>query len=371
MKRDYYEVLGVPRNVSEQDLKKAYRNLALKHHPDRNPEGQKEAEEKFKEITEAYSVLADKDKRARYDKYGHDGIKMGEGFPGFDASIFSDFGDIFSDFFGFGDIFGTGRSRGRRVERRGADLRYDLEIEFHEAAFGTETKVKFDRSETCGECGGSGAKKGSGPETCPTCRGAGQVRYNQGFLSIARTCSQCGGAGEVIKNPCNECRGSGVVKKEKTLKVTIPAGIENGNRIRLPGEGDAGPRGAIHGDLYVVVHVSDHELFKRDGSDLYCEIPVTYPQAALGASITIPTMNGDASLKIPAGTSGGTVFRLKSKGIPKLRGSGTGDLYVKVMIHIPTSPNSEEKKLIKKLDEIYNQKADPSASDFYKKVKKL
>lgn len=369
MKRDYYEVLGVSRSATEQELKKAYRNLALKYHPDRNLDNQKESEEKFKEITEAYSVLADKDKRARYDKFGHDGIRMGEGFPGFDASIFSDFGDIFSDFFGFGDIFGGGRSRGRRAERRGSDLRYDLEIDFKEAAFGTETKIKFDRMETCEECGGSGAKKGTGPETCPTCRGTGQMRYSQGFLSIARTCSHCNGSGEVIKDPCGSCKGTGLIRKEKNLKVTIPAGIEDGNRIRLPGEGDAGPKGSSHGDLYVVIHVGDHELFKRDGSDLYCELPITYPQAVLGASVSVPTLNGDAHLKIPAGTQSGTVFRLKNKGITKVRGGGQGDLYVKIYVHTPQSLDSEQKKLLKQLDEIYNKKADPKSSDFYKKVK--
>lgn len=369
MKRDYYEVLGVSKDVTEQELKKAYRSLALKYHPDKNPEDPSAAEEKFKEITEAYSILADVDKRARYDRFGHDGVRIGNGFGGFDSSIFSDFSDILSDFFGFGDIFSGGTRRGS--EQRGSDLRYDFEIDFTEAASGVETKIKFTRLEKCEECSGSGAKKGTLVTACSSCGGSGQMHHRQGFFSISRPCSHCGATGEIIKDKCPECKGHGLVEKEKSLKITIPAGIDNGMKIRITGEGNAGIRGGRFGDLYVFVHVLEHELFQREGDNLYCEIPITFPQAAFGATILVPTMNGNANLKIPGGTQSHTIFRLKSKGLPRMRRSGTGDLYIKILVHTPRKMSAEEKKAVRKLDEIYSKKINSSDANFFRKVEKM
>ncbi|MBN2134962.1 MAG: molecular chaperone DnaJ [Acidobacteria bacterium] len=369
MKRDYYEVLGVSRDVTDQELKKAYRALALKYHPDKNPDNQSEAEEKFKEITEAYSVLIDAEKRSRYDRFGHDGLRMGNGMGGYDASIFTDFSDILSDFFGFGDIFGSRRPRDKR--RRGSDLRFDLEIDFKDAADGIETKIKYPRLENCDECNGTGAEKGSIAQVCPTCGGTGQMNIRQGFFAVSRPCTHCGATGEIIKNPCKACKGKGLSEQEKSLKVSIPAGIDNGMRIRMSGEGNAGEKGGPRGDLYIVVNISKHELFERDGSDIHCELPITYPQAVLGTSIAVPTLNGKANLKIPAGTQSETVFRLKSKGLPKLRGSGSGDLYVKIRVFTPNKPSAQEKKLLKQMNEQYSKSVDFEDPEYYKKLKEM
>ncbi|MCG6921799.1 MAG: molecular chaperone DnaJ [Acidobacteria bacterium] len=344
-KRDYYEVLGLPRNASEQEVKSAYRKLALKHHPDRNP-GDQRAEELFKEAAEAYGVLGDPEKRRRYDAYGHAGLG-GAGGAGFDPTIFADFSDILGDFFGFGDLFGR-----RRGPRRGADLRYNLEISFEEAAFGTETQIRIPRAETCGDCSGSGAAPGTKPATCPTCGGAGQVTFQQGFFSVARTCSHCRGAGRIVTDQCKACGGEGQITTERTLQIKVPPGVDNGSQLRITGEGEAGPSGGPTGDLYVVLRVQEHALFKRDGTHLFCEMPVSLPQAALGASLEIPTLEGEKTrLNVPEGTQSGTVLRLRGQGVPRLGGRGRGDLHVLVRVVVPTNLSSEQRELIEKLAE--------------------
>lgn len=347
--RDYYDVLGVARGATEQELKSAYRKLALKHHPDRNP-GDRSAEEKFKEAAEAYAVLADPEKRVRYDRFGHAGVGAAAGpGPGFDPTIFADFSDIFAglgDVFGFGDIFG-GRRRGGPM--RGADLRYDLEIAFDEAARGTETTIQIPREETCETCRGSGAATGAGPETCPQCRGRGQLRYQQGFLTIARTCGHCQGSGRVITKPCQTCHGAGRVTRERKITVKIPAGIASGQRLRLYGEGEHGVSGGPTGDLYVVVHVREHEFFHREGDDLYCELPVSFPTLALGGTIDVPTLDGRHPLDVPAGTPSGHRFRVRGQGMPNVGGRGTGDLYVIVRAEVPRKLTKEQKHLLGQL----------------------
>lgn len=369
-KRDYYEVLEVSRNTSDQEIKSAYRKKALQYHPDRNPENREVAEEKFKEAAEAYAVLSDPHKRANYDRYGHAAVG-GPGPGGFDPSIFAEFDDIFGDFFGFGDLFGMGsRSRGRRTRsNRGADLRYDLEISFEEAAFGLETHVKVPRLESCVECGGSGARKGNSPTTCPTCGGRGQVRYTQGFFSISRPCTACHGAGQIIKNPCSQCRGQGRVRREKTLKVRIPPGVDTGTRLRIPGEGEAGASGGPPGDLYVVLTVGDHPFFERQDHDLLCVLPISFWQAALGAEIRVPTLDGEESLKVPEGTQADTVFRISGRGIPHLNGNGRGDLYVKVKLQTPTRLTKEQRKLLQQLAEISPADNRPAEKSVFEKVK--
>jgi len=340
--RDYYEVLGVPRNASDQEIKSAYRRLALKHHPDRNPSDAR-AEERFKEAAEAYGVLGDADKRRRYDAYGHAGL--GGGAQGFDPTIFSDFSDILGDFFGFGDAFGR-----RRGPRRGADLRYNLDVSFEEAAFGMETQLRIPRAERCQACSGSGAAPGSQPVTCPTCRGAGQVTFQQGFFSVARTCSHCRGTGRIVAEPCKTCRGEGHVTAERTLQIRIPAGVDNGSQLRIGGEGEPGAQGGPSGDLYVVLRVADHAFFKRDGTHLVCEIPVGVAQAALGATIEVPTLDGGkAKLNVPDGTQSGTVLKLRGQGIPALGGRGRGDLHVLVRVVVPKHLNAEQRKLFEQL----------------------
>jgi molecular chaperone DnaJ len=340
--RDYYEVLGVPRNASEQEVKSAYRKLALKHHPDRNP-GDRQAEERFKEAAEAYGVLGDPEKRRRYDAYGHAGV--GGAAAGFDPTIFADFSDILGDFFGFGDVFGR-----RRGPRRGSDLRYNLEISFEEAAFGTETQIRIPRAEACPECSGSGAAAGTKPTTCPTCRGAGQVTFQQGFFSVARTCSHCRGAGRIVAEPCKKCDGAGHVAAERTLQIKIPPGVDSGSQLRIGGEGEAGALGGPPGDLYVVLRVAEHEFFKRDGTNLFCEMPVSVPQAALGATLEVPTLGGGKTrLAVPEGTQSGTVLRVKGQGIPALGGRGRGDLHVLVRVVVPKHLSSEQRRLFEQL----------------------
>jgi molecular chaperone DnaJ len=370
-KRDYYEILSVARNASDQEIKSAYRKLALQHHPDRNP-GNKEAEDKFKEAAEAYSVLSDAQKRAQYDRFGHAGLgaAAGGGFSGFDPNVFADFSDILGDIFGFGDLFGNARRGGR--SQRGADLRYDLELSFEDAAFGAKTKIKFPRHEPCSECGGTGGHKGSGASTCTTCNGYGQVRYQQGFFSIARTCSHCGGTGQVIKNPCKSCQGEGRVVREKTLELRIPSGIDSGDKLRISGEGESAPRGGPSGDLYVVLSVKDHDFFERRDNDLYCHIPISFPQAALGTEIAVPTLEGEEErLSIPAGTQSGTAFRIKGRGISKRGGSSRGDLFVAVNVVVPEKLSREQKELLAKLGETFQEDNRPVQKKLFERVKEI
>ncbi|HUF24497.1 MAG TPA: molecular chaperone DnaJ [Vicinamibacterales bacterium] len=351
MKRDYYEVLGVERGASEADIKSAYRRQALKYHPDRNP-GDHKAEERFKEAAEAYSVLADTDKRARYDRFGHQGVSAG-GAQGFDPTIFADFGDLFSnlgDVFGFGDVF-SGRGR-RGGPQRGSDLRYDLEIAFDESFTGTESAIQIPRDETCETCTGTGAAEGTAPETCKECAGRGQLRYQQGFFTVARPCPHCRGTGRFIANPCAACAGQGRVSQERTLKIKIPAGIANGQQIRLYGEGEHGLAGGPAGDLYVVVHVADHAFFQREGDDLYLQMPVTFPALALGTRLAVPTPSGaDATVDVPPGTASGTRLRVRGKGMPSVQGRGKGDLYVQVAVQVPKKLTKEQRAALEALAE--------------------
>lgn len=350
-KRDYYAVLGVGRDAADQEIKSAYRRLALKYHPDRNP-GDKAAEEAFKECAEAYAVLADADKRARYDRFGHAAVSgAAGGAAGFDPTIFAEFDDIFGsigDIFGFGGMFGGGRRRGG--PQRGADLRYDLDITFEHSATGTETTIQIPRHETCETCTGSGAASGSSPTACPQCRGTGQLRYQQGFFTVARTCGQCRGNGKIITKPCQTCHGQGVVEHLRKLTVKIPAGVATGQRLRLTGEGEAGAQGGPPGDLYVVMNVQEHPFFHRDGNDLSCEIPVNFTTLALGGEIRVPSVK-DASetLKVPDGTQTGTVFRLRGKGMPDVGGRGRGDLLVTVQAITPKKLTRDQRKLLEQL----------------------
>jgi molecular chaperone DnaJ len=350
-KRDYYDVLGVSRGATEVEIKSTYRKLALKYHPDRNP-GDKAAEDKFKEAAEAYAVLGDKEKRGLYDRFGHAGVNQG-GAPGFDPSTFQDFGDILGglgDIFGFGDVFGGGRRRGG--PQRGSDLRYDLEITFDEAAKSTETTIQVPRDESCATCNGSGAAPGHGAETCPQCRGAGQLRYQQGFFTVAKTCGQCRGTGRVITKPCQSCRGAGRVTRERQLTVKIPAGIASGQRLRLVGEGEHGVAGGPPGDLYIIVHVQEHAFFRREDDDLYCEIAVNYPTLALGGTVKVPTLDGDDSLQIPESTQSGTTFRLRGRGMPSVSGRGRGDLHVSVKVAVPKKLSRDQRKAIEELSKL-------------------
>ena len=358
-KRDYYEVLQVAQGTNEQDIKSAYRKLALKYHPDRNP-GDHAAEEKFKEAAEAYSVLADPQKRGIYDRFGHAGLDASPSSSNIDPTVFSGFDDILGglgDIFGFGDVFGGGRRRG---PQRGADLRYDLEISFDDAVAGTETTLQIPRDETCEHCNGSGAASGTQPETCPKCKGRGQIHYQQGFLTVARTCGHCRGAGRVITKPCQVCQGRGQTSRERKLTVKIPAGIDTGQRLRISGEGEFGGQGASPGDLYVVVHVNEHPFFIREGDNLYCEVPVDYPTMVLGGTIEVPTLNGDAKITIPRATKSGTRFRLRGKGMPEVNGGKPGDLFLAVQIGTPDKLTKEQRSLIEKLSKtMIKQKVEP------------
>ncbi|HEX2121072.1 MAG TPA: molecular chaperone DnaJ [Thermoanaerobaculia bacterium] len=363
-KRDYYEVLGVPRAATIDDIKKAYRRLALKYHPDKNP-GDAEAEEKFKEAAEAYGVLSDEEKRARYDRYGHQG--MG-GVGGFDPNQFADFGDILGDLFGFGDFFGTrGGRRGSRAAR-GNDLRYDLQLDFMEAVFGKEVTLNVPRVITCQTCSGSGAKPGTQPVTCTGCGGRGQIRYSQGFFAVARTCPQCGGAGRVIKDPCLTCSGAGRVREEKKISVKIPSGVDDGSRLRVGGEGESGFNGGPPGDLYVFISVREHEKFTRRDYDIHSEESISVTQAALGGEVRTETIDGFESLKIPSGTQPNQVFRLRGKGVPFLDGSGRGDHYVHVGVRIPTTLTPEQRALLEQLALLEGEQP-PSEKPLLEKVK--
>jgi len=345
-KKDYYEVLGVNRDASEEEIKKAFKKLAMKFHPDRNPDNPK-AEESFKEAKEAYEMLSDEQKRAAYDQYGHAGVDPsmgGGGFGGFNSGNFSDaFGDI------FGDIFGGARNQRSNVYR-GADLRYNLEISLEDAAKGTETKIRIPVQTSCETCHGSGARPGTSPVTCTTCNGHGQVRMQQGFFSVQQTCPKCHGTGKMVKEPCPTCHGGGRVKQNKTLNVKIPAGVDEGDRIRLSGEGEAGVNGGPTGDLYVVVHLKEHPIFQREGANLHCEMPISFSTAALGGEIEVPTLDGAAKMKIPAETQTGSVFRLRGKGIKPLRSSEHGDLMVHVVVETPVRLTEKQKDLLREFE---------------------
>jgi molecular chaperone DnaJ len=365
MAKDYYNILGVDRNVSDVDIKKAYRKLALKYHPDRNP-GDKSAEERFKEVNEAYSCLSDPQKKANYDQFGT-AEGMGEGFS---AGGFGDFSSAFGDIFGnmFGDIFGDFSGRGRTRPRKGQDLRYDLELDLSEAVFGTEKKINIPRWENCSTCGGTGSKPGKGPSVCQTCRGTGQTKLQQGFFTIARTCGTCGGEGKVITDPCIKCRGQGKVNKQRKVSLKIPAGVDTGIRLKVSGEGEAGSLGGPPGDLYVIIEVSPHPFFKRKGNDLHCEVPISFVQAALGSEIEVPTVDGKAEIRIPSGTPSGRVFHLRGKGIPKLGGYGKGDQYVTIFIDVPKKLSARQKELLREFAEI---SGDDVSKGFMDKIKDM
>ena len=370
-KRDYYEILGTEREASEEEIKKAYRKLAVKYHPDKNP-GDKTAEERFKELGEAYEVLSDPQKRAAYDQYGHAAFDRRAG--GFARGGFHDPFEVFREVFGgggiFGDLFGGG-GQDPTQPQRGDDLRYDMEISFEEAAQGCEREVPVTKQERCDTCGGSGAEPGSRIKTCPTCGGRGQVITSRGIFSIAQTCPHCQGAGRVIEKPCKTCRGSGRRERTSKIKLRIPAGVDTGSRLRSAGNGEAGFRDGPPGDLYVVIHVRPHEIFQRDGDDLLCEVPISFVQAALGAEIEVPTLDGKASIKIPSGTQPGTMFRLKGKGVKNIQGYGHGDLHVRMNVEVPTHLNAAQKAKLEEFSELCSGKESPLSQSFFEKAKNL
>jgi molecular chaperone DnaJ len=368
-KRDYYEVLGIPRNASDQELKSAYRKLALKYHPDRNP-GDTEAEERFKEAAEAYGVLSDAQKRAAYDRFGHEGVQGMPGGAGFDPNAFADFSDILGEFFGFGDLFGMGGGRGRRNRaQRGEDVRYDLEIEFEEAYKGMSAEIQVPRLEACRRCDGKGGEPDGGVVTCSICHGRGEVIHQQSFLSIRRTCTQCNGTGQLIRIACKECRGEGYKQVNRKLKVNIPAGVDNGMRLRLQGEGQPGVNGGPSGDLYVVLQVKEHPVFERHESDLHCTIPVNIAQAVLGAEIEVPTMEGAHTLKVPEGTQSGTEFKLRGQGMPHVNGYGRGEIHYHVNVQVPTKLSREQRKLFEQLRDSLPTDNAPPEKGLFEKVK--
>lgn len=367
-KRDYYDILGISRDASEKDIKKAYRRVAMKHHPDRNPDN-KEAEEKFKEASEAYEILSDAQKRGAYDQYGHDAVSGNAGAGGFGggAGNFSDiFGDVFGDMFGGGG--GGGRSRG---PARGSDLRYNLDIDLEEAVKGTEVKIRVPTLVACAVCDGSGAKKGSSPVTCTTCGGVGQVRMQQGFFSVQQTCPSCHGKGKIISDPCTNCHGQGLVEETKTLSVKVPRGVDTGDRIRLTGEGEAGPDGGPAGDLFVQMNVREHKIFERDGKHLYCEVPISIIDAALGGELEVPTLDGRVKLKIPAETQTGKLFRLRGKGVTPVRGGSTGDLLCRVALETPVNLTKQQKDLLKQLQQSFDKEGNqtPRKNSWFEGVK--
>lgn len=368
MKKDFYELLGLGRTATADEIKAAYRKAALKWHPDRNPEKKKEAEERFREATEAYSVLSDAQKREVYDRYGHAGLS-GAGFEGgINSTIFQDFQDIFGDFFGFEDLFGGGRRTRSRVQR-GGDLRYDMTLTFGEAAAGVATKIKVPRLDFCEACNGTGAKVGTSVTACQSCGGRGQLHYQQGFFTITRTCPACQGAGQVVRERCPACRGQGRVERERTIELRIPPGVDTGTRLRVAGEGEPGPNGGPPGDLYVVLEVKEHPFFERRGADLYCTIPVSFAQAALGADLVVPGLQGEEKLRVPEGTQSGAVFRLKGMGMPDPHGGGRGDLYYHVRVVTPEKLTREQRKLLEQLGatlKVENQPAERNSSIFDK-----
>ena len=370
-KRDCYEVLGVARGANADEVKSAYRKAALKWHPDRNPHAKQEAEEKFREATEAYSILSDPQKRVTYDRFGYAGLSRG-GFDGaVNQTLFDEFQDIFGDFFGFEDIFG-GR-RGRNRAQRGADLRYDMKLSFEEAASGVNTKIRIPRQEFCEACNGTGAKAGTGGVACVTCGGRGQVHYQQGFFTISRTCPDCHGAGQIVREVCPDCRGKGRIERTRTIDLRIPPGVDSNTRLRVPGEGERGGNSGPAGDLYVVLDVKPHPYFERRDADLYCTVPVSIVQAALGAEIVVPGLNGEEIVKIPEGTQTGEIIRLKGKGMPDPHGGGKGDLYVNIHVEIPTKLTREQRRLFETLGAtlpVENQPAHRDSS-LFEKVKDI
>jgi len=362
-KRDYYEILGVSRNVAEPELKKAYRARAMKYHPDKNP-GNKEAEEQFKEASEAYEVLKDPQKRGLYDQYGHEGLK-GAGFQGFSGfeDIFSSFGDIFGDFFGFG----SGGRRSSSGPQRGPNLGYDLTVSFMDAAKGKETVIEFEKHVSCKVCAGTGAREGTTPASCPDCRGSGQVVRSQGFFSISTTCGRCHGKGSIIREKCKKCFGHGKVAEKKKINVRIPPGVDTGSKLRLTGEGEEGAKGGPPGDLYVIIHVEPHKVFKRQDTDIFCEVPISIPQAVLGAKVRVPSLDGEAILHIPPATRTNTVFKLEGAGISNLHGYGRGDQVVQVILETPTKLTERERELFRELAEIRGEKVGEKEMGFFQK----
>jgi len=366
-KADYYDVLSVERNADEQTLKSAYRKAALKYHPDRNP-GDKAAEEKFKELAEAYSVLSDPQRRAAYDRYGHDGLQAGG--SGVNPDVFTEFNDIFGDFFGFGDLFGMGggkRSNPNRAQR-GEDVRYDLTIAFDDAMRGSAIEIQVPRLDACGRCQGKGAEA-DGLVTCPTCRGRGEVLFQQAFLQIRRTCSQCGGRGQIIRKPCQSCKGEGYTRSERKLRVNIPPGVDTGTRLRLAEEGQPGANGGPPGDLYVIIRVKPHNVFERHENDLHCVLPINVAQAALGAQVDLLTFDGLQSVKIPEGIQSGQQIRLKGFGVPKVNGNGRGDLLVHVEVKVPSKLNRDQRKLFEQLLETLPAENEPDDKGLFDKLK--
>jgi molecular chaperone DnaJ len=355
--RDYYEVLGVARDASADEIKSAYRKAALKNHPDKNP-GDDGASERFKEAAEAYAVLSDGEKRARYDRFGHEGVR-GVGGTGFDPTQFVDFADILGDFFGFG----FGGESVRAARRNGEDLKADVSLSFEEAAFGAEVSLPLQRFEPCAACRGRGGKAGTAPVTCPTCRGQGRVQFRQGFFAVARPCPECAGSGEKVKDPCPECRGEGRVRKSRTLTVAVPAGVDDGARLRLSDEGNAPRPGGRAGDLYVLISVAPHELYRRDGADVFLAWAVPFALAALGGTLKVPTLHGEATFDLPAGTAAGRIFTLKGKGIPRLDGRGRGDQHVLVTIRVPKKMNAEQKAAVEKLGAAFEAEAGTPTKD--------
>lgn len=373
-KKDYYEILGIPRDSSSESIKKSYRLMAMKYHPDRNP-GDKESEDKFKEAAEAYSVLIDSEKRSVYDRFGHDGLR-GEGFgdfSGFNSSVFSGFEDILGSFinFGFENIFGTSRQNRPNSPSRGRDLVLELDLDLEEAVFGTEKEIKINRTELCPECDGSRMKQGTEKSVCPQCQGRGQVRYQQGFFAISRTCAHCQGSGEIIPFPCKDCRGTGKTKKKKELTIKIPPGVDDGTKLRLEKEGEAGDQGAGRGDLYVITHMKRHSFFKREGNNLLCEINISFTKAALGSIIEIPTFEESELLHIPEGMQSGQTFRLRGKGIKDLYSHRKGDIFVKVLVKTPRNLKKEQKKILKQFAESMGEKLEGVDKNIINKVKDI
>jgi len=374
-KRDYYEVMGVPKNATDEEIKKAYRKLAKKYHPDLNP-GDKTAEAKFKEVNEAYEVLSDKDKKARYDQFGHAGVDPNFGGGAGGGSPFTgdiDLGDIFNSFFGGG--FGGGRSANPNAPRRGSDTEATVNISFEEAAKGCRKNVSFQKIDTCDDCGGSGAKKGTSAKTCPNCNGTGQVRINQrtpfGVVQTSRSCDRCGGAGKVIDSPCGTCGGTGHVRRQKTIEINVPAGIDNEQILSVSGQGNAGANGGPAGDLRVYVNVRPHPIFERRGNDVWCEVPITYTQAALGAEVVVPTIDGRVSYQVREGTQPGDVFKLKGKGIPRIGGRGRGDQFVRMTIEVPKNLTQRQKEILQEFDNVAEEKNYQKRKNFIDKIKDM
>ncbi|HCG77296.1 MAG: molecular chaperone DnaJ [bacterium (Candidatus Ratteibacteria) CG_4_10_14_3_um_filter_41_18] len=372
-KRDYYEILGISRNAGIDEIKKSYRKLALKYHPDHNP-GDKQAEEKFKEATEAYEVLSDSKKRATYDQFGHSGLGGGFDWTQDFSRVRTDFGDLFGNLFKgssfFSDFFEEGFGGREKGYQRGSDLQYNLSITLKEAAMGTEKYIELSQLEKCSACNGTGMKSGTGKKTCPQCQGSGQVSYGSDFISFARTCSKCRGEGEIIISPCGNCRGSGRVRKKHRIMVKIPAGVDKGSTLRIAGQGDAGLRGGAAGDLYILIYVEEGDFFHREGDDIICEVPITFVQAALGGEIEVPTLFGKVKMKISPGTQSGRVFRLRNQGIPSLRGYGKGDQLVKILVETPTNLSKEERKLLEQFRALSGERTSPEVKKFRERFRK-